>query len=71
MNDRSLRTPLAPDELASLGWIASIAIRTVIPTAHRKKLLAAGYIRETVSGLVVTDLGLRLLAEQSEPGTKL
>jgi hypothetical protein len=57
MPEDALFTPLTDEELQSLAWIATVATRIAIPAAHLNKLLDAGYIRETVTGPVLTDLG--------------
>jgi hypothetical protein len=57
--------PLAEEELQSLMWIATVANRVAIPAAHIEKLLGAGYIRESITGPVLTDLGERLLAREA------
>jgi hypothetical protein len=56
---------LTEDEVASLQWIGTVATRVAIPVAHIEKLLAAGYAQESVTGLVLTNLGFRRL-EQAE-----
>jgi hypothetical protein len=61
MDVQSQFAPLTEDELASLRWIAMVPTRVVIPVAHIEKLLAAGYAHESVSGLVLTDLGMHRL----------
>jgi hypothetical protein len=53
-----LLTPLTNEELASLGWISEGTPRVVIPAAHVENLLATGYVRESISGLALTDLGV-------------
>jgi hypothetical protein len=67
MDAGSLFTSLTEDELASLRWVSVVTSRTVIRSAHIKKLLAVGYVEESVTGLVLTDLGLRRL-EQGQSG---
>jgi hypothetical protein len=57
---------LTDDELVSLRWIAAVATRAVIPVNHIEKLLAAGYVRETVAGLVLTDLGVLRLEHEDK-----
>jgi hypothetical protein len=43
------------------------ATPVVRPIAHIEKLLATGYVRESVSGLVLTDIGVwRLDREQAK-----
>jgi hypothetical protein len=67
MNARAVFPPLTKDELVSLQWISMVATRVVVPVAHIEKLLAAGYVEQSVSGLVLTDLGvLRLDREQAK-----
>jgi len=41
-----------------------VATRVAIPVAHIEKLLAAGYARESVTGLVLTDVGIRRLERE-------
>ena len=55
---------LTHDELVSLRWIAAVTTRAVIPVDHIEKLLAAGYVRESVTGLVLTDLGVLRLEKK-------
>jgi hypothetical protein len=50
--------PLTKDELASLGRISAVATPVVRHIAHIEKLLATGYVQESVSGLVLTDIGV-------------
>jgi hypothetical protein len=57
--------PLTTDELQSLMWIATVANRVALPAAHIEKLLVAGYIHESITGPVLTDLGERLLAREA------
>ena len=57
---------LTHDELVSLRWIAAVTTRAVIPVDHIEKLLAAGYVRETVTGLVLTDLGVLRLEHEDK-----
>ena len=63
MDIQSQFPPLTEDELASLQWIGMVATRAAIPVAHSDKLLAAGYAQESVTGLVLTDLGIRRLKQ--------
>jgi hypothetical protein len=65
MTSKQLSIPLTKDELQSLAWIAMMATRVAIPAAHIERLLAAGYIEESASGPVLTDLGV-LKLEQVE-----
>jgi hypothetical protein len=58
MNARILWTPLTKEELASLGWVSVVATPVAQPIAHIEKLLAGGYVQESVSGLVLTDIGV-------------
>ena len=58
MNAQILLTPLTREELASLGWISVVATPVAQPIAHIEKLLVGGYVRESVSGLVLTDIGV-------------
>jgi hypothetical protein len=58
MDAPPLFAPLTKDELASLGRISVVATPLVRPVAHIEKLLAAGYVQQNVSGLVLTDLGV-------------
>jgi hypothetical protein len=64
MSEETLATPLTEDELQSLCWIAAVATRIAIPVAHLDKLLGAGYIIETVTGPVLTDLGEYVLGRE-------
>jgi len=67
MNAQILFTPLTKDELASLEWISVVATPVVRPIAHIEKLLATGYVQESASGLVLTDIGVwRLDREQAK-----
>jgi hypothetical protein len=68
MDIQSQFTSLTEDELASLQWIGMVATRVAIPVAHIDKLLAAGYAQESVTGLVLTDLGIRRLEQEEGPG---
>src|SRR6185369_7708483 len=69
MNAQIVLTPLTNDELASLGRISVVATPVVRPIAHIEKLLATGYVQESVSGLALTDLGVwRLDREQAKKG---
>ena len=53
-----LLAPLTNEELVSLRWVSVNAPRREILAAHIEKLLATGYVKESVSGLVLTDLGV-------------
>ena len=53
-----LLTPLTKEELVSLERVSAGTPRVVIPAAHIENLLVAGYVRESVSGLALTDLGV-------------
>ena len=64
MDVQSQFAPLTEDELASLRWIGMVTNRVVIPVAHIDKLLAAGDIQESATGLVLTDLGTRRLEQE-------
>jgi hypothetical protein len=64
MDFQSQIAPLTEDEVASLQWIGMVATRVAIPVAHMEKLLAAGYAQESVTGLVLTDLGIRRLEQE-------
>ena len=64
MDSQSQIAPLTKDEVASLQWIGMVATRVAIPVAHIEKLLAAGYARESVTGLVLTDVGIRRLERE-------
>ena len=66
MISQRLFPPLTHDELVSLRWIAAVTTRAVIPVAHIEKLLATGYIRESVTGLVLTDLGVLRLEKEDK-----
>jgi len=67
MSAHPLFAPLTKDELASLGWISVAATPVVRPIGHIEKLLATGYVQESVSGLVLTDIGVwRLDREQAK-----
>jgi hypothetical protein len=59
-----LFTPLTKDELQSLCWIATMSSGIAIPAAHILKLLAAGYIQESMRGPTLTDLGECLLRKE-------
>jgi hypothetical protein len=66
MNAQAMFPTLTKDELASLQWVSLVATRVVIPVAHIEKLLTLGYVQESVSGLVLTELGVwRLEREQA------
>jgi hypothetical protein len=67
MPEDILFTPLTADELQSLAWIASVTTRIAIPVVHLHKLLDAGYIRESVRGPVLTDLGEYVLGRRIPP----
>ena len=41
----------------TLLWIVRIVTRVAIPAAHLDKLLDASYIRESVTGPILTELG--------------
>jgi hypothetical protein len=58
MSASPLFTPLTKDELASLGRVSVVATPVARPSAHIEKLLVAGYVQESVSGLVLTDIGV-------------
>jgi hypothetical protein len=58
MNAHPLFAPLTKDELASLGRVSVVATPVAQPIAHIEKLLATGYVQESVSGLVLTDIGV-------------
>jgi hypothetical protein len=58
MNAQILLTLLTKDELLSLEWVSVGTPRMDIPAAHIENLLDAGYVQESVSGLVLTDLGV-------------
>jgi hypothetical protein len=64
MSARRLFPALTKDELASLGWISVVTTRAVIPVAHIEKLLASGYVHESVTGLALTDLGVSRLERE-------
>ena len=64
MDFQSQIARLTEDELASLQWIGMVATRVAIPVAHIDKLLAAGDIQESATGLVLTDLGTRRLEQE-------
>jgi hypothetical protein len=65
MDAQPLFTPLTKDELESLGRISVVATPVVTPVAHIEKLLATGYVQQSVPGLVLTDMGVwRLDREQ-------
>jgi hypothetical protein len=67
MDTHPLFSPLTKDELASLGRISVVATPVVTPVAHIEKLLATGYVQQSVSGLVLTDIGVwRLDREQAK-----
>jgi hypothetical protein len=67
MDAQPLFTPLTKDELASLGRISVVATPVVRLVDHIEKLLATGYVRQSVSGLVLTDIGVwRLDREQAK-----
>ena len=53
-----LLTPLTKEELLSLEWVSVGTPRVVIPAAHIENLLATGYVQESVSGLVLTDISV-------------
>jgi hypothetical protein len=55
MSEETLATPLTED---------AVATRIAIPVAHLDKLLGAGYIIETVTGPVLTDLGEYVLGRE-------
>jgi hypothetical protein len=61
MNAQPLFTTLTKDELVSLEWISVVTTDVLIPVAHVEKLLATGCVQHSVSVLVLTDLGVRLL----------
>jgi hypothetical protein len=64
MDFQSQIAPLTEDEVASLQWIGMVTTRVAIPVGHIEKLLAAGYAQESVTGLVLTDLGIRRLERE-------
>ena len=64
MSEETLFVPLTEDELQSLAWIATVATRIAIPAAHLHRLLDAGYITESVTGPVLTDLGEYVLGRE-------
>jgi hypothetical protein len=67
-----LLIPLTKEELVSLEWVSAGTPRVVIPAAHIESLLAAGYVRESVSGLALTDLGVwRLDRERAKKKKEL
>jgi hypothetical protein len=67
MNAHPRFAPLTKDELASLGRVSVVATPVAQPIAHIENLLAAGYVQESVSGLVLTDIGVwRLDREQAK-----
>jgi hypothetical protein len=68
MDSQSQIAPLTKDEVASLQWIGAVATRVAIPVAHVEKLLAAGYVQESQTGLVLTDLGTHRLEQREWPG---
>ena len=50
-----------------MGLISAGTPRVAIPAAHIENLLATGYVQESVSGLVLTDIGMwRLDREQAK-----
>jgi hypothetical protein len=61
MNAQPLFTPLTKDELVSLERISVVTTDVLIPVTHVEKLLGAGYVQHSVSGLALTDLGVRRL----------
>lgn len=62
---RSPTAPLSLAEIASLRQLAADAGRSV-PDSHRSLLLAMGLIAQPSEGaVVVTDLGLKRLAQQA------
>ena len=58
MNAQIVLIPLTKDELASLGRVSVVATPVARPIAHIEKLLVAGYVQESVSGLALTDIGV-------------
>src|SRR5690242_1620677 len=58
--------PLDPDELESLAWAALVTTRFVVPTAHVRKLVAAGYVEAWLTGLIVTERGMLALQRARE-----
>jgi hypothetical protein len=63
MNAQPLFTPLTKDELVSLERISVVTTDVLIPVTHMEKLLGAGYVQLSVSGLALTDLGVRRLEQ--------
>ena len=61
INAPPLFTPLTTDELVSLERISGVTTDVLIPVTHVETLLGAGYVQHSVSGLALTDLGVRRL----------
>ena len=57
-----LNAPLSPSEFQALRDVSKGMMQPIIPDAHKKRLLQAGFIKEALGGLMVTDAGQMRIA---------
>ena len=53
----NLAAPLSSEELASLAEVRNGLMQSVIPAAHRGRLMSLGFVAEWTGGLALTNAG--------------